>query len=209
MARKPHRRRQAGIPKPGHPSDCAAHRNSLGTAGFDSERLGVLRTNGVSIMMRKIAIGLAAAAIAIGGSTLSASAAKGGGGSGPHGGTVMGGPHGGGGGYGRPSAGRAYGMGPRAYGFHGRGYEHRRPYPYRYGHYKYPYRYGYYKTYPSHGGSCWRWTPEGRVWVCGYQRPSYGYRYGYYKYPYQYGHRPYGGYGHYRPSYGRGPSSGH
>src|SRR5216684_9355482 len=79
MARKPHRRRQAGIPKPGHPSDCAARCNSMGTAGFDSERLGVLRTNGVSIMMRKIAIGLVAAAIATGGSTLSASAIPGGG----------------------------------------------------------------------------------------------------------------------------------
>src|SRR6266436_2268475 len=78
MARKPHRRRQAGIPKPGHPSDCAARCNSMGTAGFDSERLGVLRTNGVSIMMRKIAIGLVAAAIATAGSTLSASAFRGG-----------------------------------------------------------------------------------------------------------------------------------
>src|SRR5258708_3300521 len=130
-------------------------------------------------MMRKIAIGLAAAAIALGGSTLGASAAKGGGGGGPHGGggpVMGGGPHGGGGSYKGLSAGRAYGMGPRAYAFHGRGYEHRRPYPYRYGHYKYPYRYGYYRTYPSYGGSCWRWTPAGRALVCGYARPSYRYR---------------------------------
>ena len=99
--------------------------------------------------------------------------------------------------------------GSRAYAFHGRGYEHRYDYrrPYRYD-YRRPYRYGYYKTYPSYGGSCWRWTPEGRVWVCGYQRPSYGYRYGSYR-PYShYGHyRPYGGPryggGHSRPSYGR------
>src|SRR5260370_2145055 len=122
-------------------------------------------------MMRKMAIGLAAAAIALGGSTLGASAAKGGGGGGPHGGggpVMGGGPHGGGGSYKGPSAGRAYGMGPRAYAFHGRGDEHRRPYPYRY---------GYYKTYPSYGGSCWRVTPEAPVWVSGYERPSHSYRY--------------------------------
>jgi hypothetical protein len=168
------------------------------------------QNDGVSIMMRKIAIGLAAAAIAIGGSTLSASAAKGGGGGGPHGRTVMaGGPHGGGGGYKRPSTGRAYGMGPRAYAFHGRGFEHRRPYRYDY---RRPYRYGYYKSYPSYGGSCWTrvWTPDGwsSKYVCGYGRPSYGGRYSYNR-PYsRYGHyRPYGGPryggGHSRPSYGR------
>src|SRR5260370_26493775 len=103
-------------------------------------------------------------------------------------------------------------MGPRAYAFHGRGYEHRRPYPYRYGHYKYPYRYGYYRTYPSYGGSCWRWTPKGRVWVCGYERPSYGYRYSYSQPYYRQGYyRPPRGYsdGHFGPSYRRGPSYRH
>jgi hypothetical protein len=160
-------------------------------------------------MMRKIAIGLAVAAIAIGGSTLSASAAKGGGGGGSHGRTVMaGGPHGGGGSYKGRAAGRAYGMGPRTYGFHGRGFEHRRPYRYDY---RRPYRYGYYKSYPSYGGSCWTrvWTPDGwsSKYVCGYGRPSYGGRYSYDR-PYsRYGHyRPYGGNrygGRSRPSYGR------
>ena len=62
-------------------------------------------------MMRKIAIGLVAAAIAMGGSTLSASAFRGGGGFG-HG---FGGPHFGGGGFGR-------GFG----GFRGREFGHRR-----------------------------------------------------------------------------------
>src|SRR5947209_2089990 len=178
------------------------HCNSSEIAEFDSGKAGVLSANGVSTMMRKIVIGLAAAAIAMGGSTFGASATKGGGGGGPHGGggpVMGGGPHGGGGGPG-------YRMGgSRAYAFHGRGYEHRYDYrrPYRYD-YRRPYRYGYYKTYPSYGGSCWRWTPEGRVWVCGYERPYYGYRYSYDRPYYRYGHyRPYGGYGgHHGPSYG-------
>src|SRR5258708_34219303 len=97
-------------------------------------------------MMRKIAIALAAAAIATAGSTLSASAMKGGGGGGAR--------AGGGGaahvssGYKGPSPGRAYGMGSRAYGFHGRGFEHRsyyrRPYP---PDYPRPYRDGHCKAY--------------------------------------------------------------
>src|SRR5258708_10288613 len=97
-------------------------------------------------MMRKIAIGLAAAAIALGGSTLGASAAKGGGGGGPHGGDsplMGGGPHGGGGIYNRPSSRRPYGMGPPAYTVHGRGDHHPRPYPYPDRHYKEPDRYSY------------------------------------------------------------------
>jgi hypothetical protein len=128
-------------------------------------------------MLRKIAIGLAAAVIAVGGSTLSASAMRGGGGS--HGG----GPHMGGG-----PGGQVKSFGP-----HGgaRGYamrEHRRYWP---GHDRY-YRYGY-----SYGGSCWRWTPEGRVWVCDGGR---SYRYGYYRRGWE-GHRhggfgPHGGFGH-------------
>jgi hypothetical protein len=110
----------------------------------------------LSIMLSKIAIGLAAAAIAMGGSTLSASAMHGGGGGGPHGGKVSGfGPHGGG---------RGYAMTYRHGPDHWRG---------RYG-------YRYYGGYRYGGGSCWRWTPEGRVWVCG---GGYGpsYRYGSYR----------------------------
>ena len=122
-------------------------------------------------MLRKIAIGLAAAAIAIGGSTLSASAMRGGGphGGGPHGGNISGfGPHGGGG---------RYAMGDR----------------YRHDHWRGRYGYRYYRPYSySYGGSCWRWTPEGRTWVCGGYGPSY--RYGYYR----------GGWGHDRGGYGRG-----
>jgi hypothetical protein len=114
----------------------------------------VLRVTELSIMLSKIAIGLAATAIAMGGSTLSASAHHGGGG-GPHGGKISGfGPHGGGG---------RYVMGER----------------YRHDHWRGRYGYRYSEGY-RYGGSCWRWTPEGRVWVCG---GSYGpsYRYGYYR----------------------------
>jgi hypothetical protein len=152
-------------------------------------------------MMRKIAIGLAAAVIATAGSTWSASAMHGGGrgGGAAH---VTGGAgaahvsgH-----YGGPSTlGRGFAKGgPRAYAFHGREFERGRPY--RYGNYKY--RHGYYRPY-AYGGSCWTrvLTPGGWVskYVCGYERPYYGgyYRYGHYR-PF-YGHR-YGGYG--RP-YGR------
>ena len=68
-------------------------------------------------MMRKIAIGLVAAAIAMGGSTLSASAFRGGGGFG-HG---FGGPHFGGGGFGRGFGGfRGREFGHRGFGFRGR-----------------------------------------------------------------------------------------
>lgn len=135
-------------------------------------------------MLSKLAIGLAAAAIAMGGSTLSASAMHGGGGGGggPHGGNVSGfGPHGGGG----------------RYAMRGYGREHWRGH---YGGYRYyrPYRYSY-------GGSCWRWTPEGRVWVCGRgygYGPSYGPSYGYYRgWGYRHGGRgpgPHGGGGRFR-----------
>jgi hypothetical protein len=127
-------------------------------------------------MLRKIAIGLAAAAIAMGGSTSGASAMHGGGGGGPHGGGGGGGkvsgfgPHGGGG---------RYAMGDR----------------YRHDHWRGRYGYRGYTTY-SYGGSCWRWTPEGRIWVCGGYGPSY--RYGYYR----------GGWGHHRGGYGPGPHGG-
>jgi len=132
-------------------------------------------------MLRKIAIGLAAAVIAIGGATLTASAHHGGGGGGMHGGKVSGvGPHGGGG---------RYAMGDRYRHDHWRG---------RYG-YRYGYR--YYRPYSySSGGSCWRWTPEGRIWVCG-RGYGYGRSYGYYR-GYRYGGRgpgPHGGGGkHFR-----------
>jgi hypothetical protein len=129
-------------------------------------------------MFRKVAIGLAAAAIAMGGSTLGASAHHGGGGGGPHGGggKVGGfGPHGGGG---------RYAMGDR----------------YRHDHWRGRYGYRYYRPYSySSGGSCWRWTPEGRIWVCG-RGYGYGpsYSYGYYR----------GGWGRHRGGYGPGPHGG-
>lgn len=156
-------------------------------------------------MIRKIAIGLAAAAIVAAGSTLSASAAGGARASGgPAHVSVGGGSHmGGGGDYGRPAfAGRGYAMGSRAYAFAGRGnerrYDYRRPYRYGYKYRGYPSRYGSYRSYPS--GSCWSrvWTPDGwrSKWICGHERPYYGYRSSYYR-PY-YGPR----YGHYRPYYG-------
>jgi hypothetical protein len=153
-------------------------------------------------MVRKIAIGLAAAAIATAGSTLSASAIHGAAGGGLRAGAA-GGPHVSAS-YGRPSmAGHGYAKGPRAYAFEGRGRDYRsgygRPhYGYRYDHYRrYPYRYGYSRPY-AYGGSCWTrmWTPYGwqSKYVCGYEHPSYGYRHGY--------ERPYYRYGHYRPFYG-------
>jgi hypothetical protein len=134
----------------------------------------VLTVTELSIMLSKIAIGLAAAAIAMGGSASSASAHHGGGGgAGPPGGKVSGlGPHGGGG---------RYVMGDRYRHDHWRG-------GYSYRHYS-PYRYSY-------GGSCWRWTPEGRVWVCGSYGPSY--RYGYYR----------GGWGQHHGGYGFAPHGG-
>ena len=72
-------------------------------------------------MMRKIAIGLVAAAIAMGGSTLSVSAFRGGGGFG-HG---FGGPHFAGG-FGRGGFAARGHFGPRAFGFHGREFGFRR-----------------------------------------------------------------------------------
>jgi hypothetical protein len=98
-------------------------------------------------MLSKIAIGLAVAAIAVGGSTLGASAHHGGGGGRPHGGKVSGfGPHRGGG---------HYAMGDRYRHDHWRG------------------RYGYHGYRYSYGGSCWR---DG-VWVCGGYGPSHRYSY--------------------------------
>jgi hypothetical protein len=54
-------------------SNCAARRNSSGTAEFDLEGWGA-QNQGASILMREIVLSLAAAAIATAGSTLSASA---------------------------------------------------------------------------------------------------------------------------------------
>jgi hypothetical protein len=120
------------------------------------------------MMMRKIAIGLAAAIIATGGLTLSASAHRGGGmghvSSYSKGGLGKGGPS-------RMGMYRPVHSGPRQYGYYhgyrpGPHFDHWRP------HYWGPRYGGYY-----YGGSCWRnvWTPGGwtRQWVCGY-RP-YGY----------------------------------
>jgi hypothetical protein len=154
--------------------------------------------------MHKIAIGLAAAAIATGGSTLTAAAAHGGGGG--HGG----GGHGGGmghygGGHARGGMGH-YGH----YGHFAKGERH----PGHWETHKWS-RSGYYPRYGGggdRGGSCWRWreTEFGprRVWVC----PSYGggpsygrYRYGgaYSKWVPGHGHypRPHHGGGH--GTYGR------
>jgi hypothetical protein len=126
-------------------------------------------------MLRQIAIGLAAAAIAVGGSTLSAQA-----GGGKSGG---GGPHG-------SYGGRVGGFGPHGGG--GYRHDHWRGERYGYRHYRPYYRY-------SSGGSCWRWTPEGRTWVCG---GGYGpsYRYGYYREGWRgrYGRGPHGGGRHFR-----------
>src|SRR4029077_6295602 len=85
----------------------AGNRNSAGTAEFILKGWGA-QSNGVSIMMRKLAIGLAAVVIATAGSTLSASA-KPPGGEGGHGGG--GGMHvGGGGGGGRGRGGGRMGQ---------------------------------------------------------------------------------------------------
>jgi hypothetical protein len=139
-------------------------------------------------MMRKLAIGLAAAVIATGGATLSASAYRGSG-------------HGGG----AAQYGGGYRSGMAHYGGYTKGvYKPGRTYgQYGYGKYRPDYwrhrhgwRHGYYRTYGTYGGSCWRWTPEGRVWVCGYGRP-YGYGGSYREH-----YRP--RYGHYGPRYGGG-----
>jgi hypothetical protein len=156
-----------------------------------------LNGDGASIMIRKIAIGLAAAVIATGGATLGASAARGGGGHGGGAAHYGGGHHGGMAHYGGYAKGM-YRPG-RQYGQYGYG-----RYRHDYWRYRHEPRYGY-RTYGTYGGgSCWRWTPEGRVWSCGYGRP-YGYS-GYYREhyrPHYYGH--YGPrYGHYGPRYGGG-----
>ena len=163
-------------------------------------------------MMHKIAIGLAAAVIAMGGSTLSASAARGGGGPGP------GVSHGGGyskGGIGRTGMGRGGYKPGRVYGAGGRYRPGHEPigrrdwcrfHPEKCGHYetKYWSRYGRYGGYGGGGyggGSCWRWVetrfgPE-RKWVCG---SGYGRGYGPYG-SYRYG----GSYSKWVPGRGHGP----
>jgi hypothetical protein len=132
-------------------------------------------------MLRKIAIGLAAATIAIGGLTLNASAMRGGGSHGGGGIARAGGfgSHGGARGFamrgGRGLAmrggrglrgGRAFAMrGGRAFGM--RGFRHHR--------WGWRGRVGF-TRFGAWGGSCWRWTPAGRVWVCGRGfGPSFGY----------------------------------
>jgi hypothetical protein len=144
--------------------------------------------NGASIMMRKIAIGLAAAVIATGGLTFSASAHRGG----------TGGHHGGGfakGGAGKFGMYRGDGMyrtgrvGPRSFGTYRPDRFGPRQYGYYRGrhfdHWRHHWRPGY-SYYGGHGGACWRnvWTPGGwtRQWVCGggYGEP-YGYSGGYYR----------------------------
>jgi hypothetical protein len=147
-------------------------------------------------MMRKLAIGLAAAVIATGGATLSASAYRGGGQGG--GAAHYGGSHRGGMAHHGGHAKAIYRPG-HAYGQYGSG-------KYRPDHWRHRHglRGGYYRTYGGYyggGGSCWRWTPTGRVWVCGQGRP-YGYG-GYYR-EHRFGHygRRYGG-GHRGPIYGR------
>jgi hypothetical protein len=154
-------------------------------------------------MLRKIAIGLAAAMIAMGGLTLNASAMRGGG---PHGGggfARAGGlaPHGGGRGFamrggrglamrggrgfamrgrGLAMRGRAFAMrGGRGLAMRGRGFGVRggRAFAMRgFRHHHWGWRgRGGFSRFGAWGGSCWRWTPAGRVWVCGRGfGPSYG-----------------------------------
>jgi hypothetical protein len=112
----------------------------------------------LSIMLRKTAIGLAAAALAMGGLTLNASAMRGGGDCGPHG---AGGLH------------RRWLRTRRrrlwaACGFAMRGTDLGTTIGA-----------GAAVAATSYGGSRWRWTPEGRVWVCGGgdgYGPSYRYQ---------------------------------
>jgi hypothetical protein len=124
-------------------------------------------------MLRKVAIGLAAAVIATGGATLTAAAAHGSGGD--HGGGGHEGYSGHGDGHYGSMKGDRYGM---DHGVHGYRY---RP-EWKYHHYYGP-RWGYERHYYG-GGSCWRnvWTVDGwqRQWVCGYGRP-YGSTYDYYR----------------------------
>ena len=170
-------------------------------------------------MMRKIAIGLAAAVIAIGGSTLSASAARGGG---PGADVSQGGGYSKGS-IGRTGMGRGGTLGPgRVSGLEGRyrpgrvyGAEgHYRPgragwcrfHPEKCGHWETRYwsrwgRYGGGYGGAYGGGSCWRWVetrfgPE-RRWVCGH---GYGRGYGPYGL-YRYG----GSYGKWVPGRPHGP----
>ena len=163
----------AGVVGLSHAATMPHHSNSsaatcLETGEFDwMRRAGVLTVNGASIMMmRKIAIGLAAAVIATGAATLGASAYQGGGG---HYGSMG---HYGGGYKGGMSKGGMYR--PSHYGFR------------QYGEYRHGPRYGYRPYYSGgygYGGSCWRsvWTPDGwqRRYVCG-ERPYYRYG-GYYR----------------------------
>jgi hypothetical protein len=139
--------------------------------------------------MRKIAMSLAAAVIATGGTTLSASARHGGGGG--HGGPVKS--------AGKTGVYRPSHFGHRQYGEFGGYRSGYRPGPH-FDHWRYHHGWGrHYYPYSGYygGGSCWRWTPEGRVWVCGYGRPyGYGRSYGYYHGP-RYGH-----WGGRRPFYG-------
>jgi hypothetical protein len=109
-------------------------------------------------MLRKIAIGLAAATIALGGLTLSAPAMRGGG---PGFARAGGFAHGG-----RAFAGRRAFVGRRAFAM--RGGTFRRAH-FRRGRWWGGRRFGFVRgaTWGGAGGSCWRWTPAGRVWVCG------------------------------------------
>jgi hypothetical protein len=122
-------------------------------------KAGVLRVNGASIMMRKLAIGIAAAVIATGGATLSASAYGGGG---YHGGKAH---------YGGYTKGM-YKPG-RSYGEYGGRY---RPDYWRYRH---GWRHGYYRTYGGYE------RPYG---YGGYHREYYR-RHGHYGPRYGEGHR--------------------
>jgi hypothetical protein len=147
-------------------------------------------------MMRKIAIGLAAAVIATGGLTLSASAYRGGAAGPVHAATAHADlPHA----AFRIAAGMAR-AGPRSYGM----YRQDRYRGHHFDHWRHHWRPGYSNYSYSGGGSCWRniWTGNGwtRQWVCGYGRP-YGYGGGYYRHGYgpRYGHWG----GGRRPVYGR------
>lgn len=148
-------------------------------------------------MIRKIAIGLAAAVIATGGATLAASAAHGsgghGGGGGPGGGGHAGTGHGHGGGTGMAGGGHRHGGPQYGYAKHGP-----RPDHWRHHHHDGP-RWGYReydRYYGRGGGSCWRYYDGGREWVCpsgyrSYSREWYGPRHGYW----HGGHGWRGGYG--------------
>lgn len=102
------------------------------------------------MMLRKISIAAAVAACLL----IPASALARGGGHGGHGGGHGGhggGWHGGGGGGGWKGGGGWHGG-----GWHGGGWRHGRG------------RYWRGRWWGYGVGSCWRWTPVGWVWVCGY-----------------------------------------